>query len=72
MNHYVTVVCKIGQGAACCRYLVVGTTGFECAKLSALKLVLDERVQQRTMSAQADNCAGISMQQSIGYLNDTV
>lgn len=49
--------CKIGQGADCCRYLIMGCTGFECAKLEhGLKVTIDARVE--SMSAQADNCEG--------------
>lgn len=31
---YVTEVCKIGQGKACCRYLTVGAEGWDCVKLN--------------------------------------
>lgn len=55
---YATDTCKIGQGAACCRYLVVGSLGLECAKLTPLRDVLDARVGQ--MSAKGDNCDGRS------------
>lgn len=57
MDH-VKNVCKFGQGHDCCRYLVCGTNGFECQKLGALKGVIDSRVKY--MSAQADNCKGVS------------
>ena len=51
-------VCRIGQGAACCRY-IIGTPrkGLQCAKLTALRRDIDGRVAQ--MVAQGDNCEGI-------------
>ena len=49
-------ICKIGQGKDCCRYLVCGVGGFECAKLSGLKTLIDHRVE--LMTAQGDNCEG--------------
>ena len=51
-------VCLIGQGDACCRYLVVGSGGFECAKLSSLRQTLDARVDARSITAIGDNCDG--------------
>ena len=51
-------VCKIGQGHDCCRYLTCSVDGFQCEKLGALKGVIDSRVQY--MSAQSDNCEGVS------------
>lgn len=34
MNEHVKQVCKIGQGPACCRYLLFGLDGWECAKMN--------------------------------------
>jgi hypothetical protein len=34
LSEHVKNVCKIGQGAACCRYLMAGPGGFECAKIA--------------------------------------
>lgn len=57
LTSHVKDVCKIGQGHDCCRYLVMGTKGFECAKLQlSLRHTIDGRVHK--MSAQADNCEG--------------
>lgn len=53
---YVKDVCKPGYGSATCRYLVAGGQGFECAKLTSLKSVIDSRVNQ--MHAKGDNCDG--------------
>lgn len=51
-------ICKIGKRADCCRYLVSGGRGFECAKLTPLKGLLDTRVATETMHARGDNCEG--------------
>lgn len=50
-------VCRPGEGALTCRYLVIGSGGFECAKNSALRWTIDERVA--SMTAKGDNCIGI-------------
>lgn len=47
--------CKMGQGAACCKYLVMAG-GFACAKPSTLKFTIDARGD--SMTAQGDNCPG--------------
>lgn len=52
-------VCKPGQGAECCRYLLAGAGGIECGKYSQFKSLLDERVSKGTMVAQGDNCEGV-------------
>lgn len=55
MTH-IKSVCKIGQREKCCRYLIMGQDGFECAKETSLKTTIDLRVN--TMNAQGDNCVG--------------
>jgi hypothetical protein len=58
-DEYIRETCKVGQRAACCRYLMMGSKGWRCAKLDALlKKHLDQRVEAHSMSAQGDNCAG--------------
>lgn len=57
MNDQVKNVCKIGQGADCCRYLMFGD-GFECARNTATAAILDMRVLAKTMIARGDNCDG--------------
>jgi len=54
-------VCKIGQGHACCRYLVMAPGGFECVKFEGdlqLKKQLDARVEIHAINARGDNCEG--------------
>lgn len=58
MNKYLSEVCKIGQGKACCRYIVAGAKGIECAKTTSLKPTIDARVE--SMVAQSDNCDGVT------------
>lgn len=58
MNEHIKNVCKIGQGHDCCRYLMMGAGGFECAKHSSLQALLDSRVEMKTIVARGDNCEG--------------
>lgn len=51
-------LCKIGQKHDCCRYLILGSNGFECAKLGPHKAYLDHRVATETITARGDNCEG--------------
>lgn len=51
-------VCKIGQGAECCRYLAMGSKGWSCEKFGSLSRMLDARVREGTMRAKGDNCEG--------------
>ena len=69
MSKHIKDTCKIGQGNDCCRYLMMGPKGFECAKFGAAKSLLDARARNKDMVAQADNCDGYSEQESINYLN---
>ena len=57
-EHFMNV-CKPGQGHDCCRYVVAGSMGIECAKHSSLKAELDRRVAAETMVARGDNCEGV-------------
>jgi len=50
-------ICKMGQGAECCRYIIYDPcVGITCAKLTSLKQTLDDKAG--TMRAKADNCEG--------------
>lgn len=56
-KHWETV-CKIGQGADCCKYLVMGK-GFECMKEDPEnKKVIDDNWAVTPHVAQGDNCEG--------------
>lgn len=63
MSEHVKNVCKIGQGNDCCRYLVLGGNGFECAKHTELATLLDTRVKDNTITAQGDNCEGKTVEE---------
>lgn len=51
-------ICKIGLGKDCCRYLIMSADGFQCAKFTSLRTVLDFKVWNKQMEAQGDNCEG--------------
>ncbi len=52
-------ICKMGQGGACCKYLVVGSKGFECMKTDPLtKKVVDVNWATTAHVSQGDNCEG--------------
>lgn len=57
-EQYVRDVCKMGQGAECCRYLTMGADGWSCEKGSALQFVIDGKVKDGSFTAQGDNCDG--------------
>lgn len=63
MNKHIKEVCKMGKGYACCRYLVLGTSGFECVKGHPMAVTLDERAEAGTMVARGDNCEGKSIEE---------
>jgi len=70
MNEYVKDTCKIGQQHLCCRYLVVGSKGFECVKhYKKAKDILDVRVKADSIVAQGDNCSGFDIEESLKKLN---
>jgi len=59
IEEYVKDVCKMGKGIECCRYLMMGSKGWECAKLSdEAKVMIDNRVKAGKFNAQGDNCEG--------------
>lgn len=58
---YVRDVCRIGQGAECCKYLVCGEEGFECGKVSEFKEIIDAKTD---MVAGSDNCEGALVQEA--------
>jgi hypothetical protein len=55
---YIKSVCRIGEGALCCRYLTMRPDGWSCEKHTSLKSVLDARVAAGTFTARGDNCEG--------------
>lgn len=63
MSKIIEEVCKIGHGNECCRYLVIGSKGFECMKNTEMKHLLDSRVQNKMMTARGDNCEGKTVEE---------
>ena len=60
-DEHIKKVCKPGE-IDCCRYLIVSSNGFECAKGdSHFKALLDMRVANKTIRAVGDNCDGIAV-----------
>jgi hypothetical protein len=56
---YLASTCKVGQGAACCRYVTMGPEGWECGKMDpAIKRAIDARAA--LMGAKSDNCDGVT------------
>lgn len=53
-------VCKMGAGGGqCCRYLTMGSDGFECARLDeSFAKEIDERADNGKMNAISKNCDG--------------
>lgn len=59
LSEYIKQVCKIGQGATCCKYLAMGPNGFECMKANeADKKIIDRNWATTEYVAQGDNCEG--------------
>lgn len=58
---WIKQVCKFGQRANCCRYLVLrgAGAGWHCAKLTTLRKLLDDRVANGEMQARGDHCPGV-------------
>lgn len=54
-------VCKMGQRADTCRYIIVGEHGIVCAKHTKWQALIDGRVDQ--MVAKGDNCEGILLEE---------
>lgn len=52
------MVCKIGEGAMCCRYLTMSPGGWSCEKHGPLRSHLDWRAATGQMVARSDNCEG--------------
>ena len=45
--------CKLGEGSACCAYLVCGSEGFECCKDNAsMSSLISKRLLAGTMNAK--------------------
>ena len=55
---YVDKTCKLGHGEACCAFLMMGATGFECAKGTEVGGTIRRRLAEGSMNAKGDNCAG--------------
>jgi len=52
-------ICKLGQGAKCCRFAIASDQGIVCCKGSNLEHAINARVALGKMIAQGDNCPGL-------------
>lgn len=52
-------VCKVGQGEACCRYILLDGKGFKCAKFTKLHNFIDMKVAKGLIKARGNNCPGL-------------
>lgn len=51
-------VCKVGSGETTCRFVTVGSKGFECAKHTSVASIINARIAAGTFNAKGDNCEG--------------
>lgn len=56
-KQHVDEVCKLGQGADTCAFLVLAS-GWNCAKGSNVESILRGRLERGEMKAKGDNCEG--------------
>lgn len=48
-------VCRLGQGKRCCAFLVVGSEGFECIRMSyPTNALIFKRLEDGTMNAKGE------------------
>lgn len=48
-------ICKLGQGEHCCAFLVAGSTGFECIRMSyPMNGTIFARLEAGTMNAKGE------------------
>ena len=52
-------ICKIGKKEKTCRYVMLCSFGYICAKSSPIATVLDKSVNENKMVAKGDNCEGL-------------
>ena len=53
-------ICKMGLGADCCAFLIVGPGGLNCAKGTEFEEAIRGRVHR--MVAKGDNCDGYGVE----------
>ena len=65
-NKHVKDVCKMGQGASCCKYLVMAPgKGWECMRTNPKnKKVIDDNWATTPHVAQGDNCDGFGKKEA--------
>jgi hypothetical protein len=59
-------VCKMGQGPASCRYLIIDPDGIHCAKFDmGVADQINARVARGLFTAVGDNCPGIDWEEKL-------
>lgn len=59
-DDYRKAVCRIGQGADCCRYLTLSAMGWDCERNTTLGIVLDFKAECGSITAKGQNCEGLA------------
>lgn len=57
-ERHVKEFCRPGQQERTCRYLSMHDGVWLCAKPTALRVVIDARVEEGDFTARGDNCVG--------------
>lgn len=58
---WLTTVCGLGKLSKCCRYLMCGSSGWECGKgTPEIREEIDRKVKAGEFNARGDNCDGPS------------
>lgn len=66
-------ICQIGNGHQCCKYLVLGSKGFECMRDDpANKKVIDSAWLITKHVAQGDNCKGYNTEKSLNQFEHQI
>ena len=51
-------VCRFGQEALTCSFLVVGEGGYSCSKGTPVEAIIIQRRKSGSIQARGDNCKG--------------
>lgn len=72
---HVKQICRIGDGADCCSFLLASGKGFECAKTPGMEKLFGILILRRGMNhmtALGDNCEGYAMIQTAKLIDSSV
>ena len=63
-------VCKFKQGKKTCRYISLTVNGYVCVKKTPMRAALDQRVKEKKMNAEGDNCEGLGKYKISGDMHE--